>query len=73
MIDTYLEAYKATKKEIYLAKAKSIANALTLVQKEHNGDYPTMFTKYDMNFWLNSVVYPAKVMMKLGNTLEKLN
>ncbi|MGV3503432.1 MAG: hypothetical protein ACO1O1_06965 [Adhaeribacter sp.] len=66
MIDTYLEAYKATKKEIYLAKAQSIANALTLVQKEHQGDYPTMFTKYPMNFWLNSVVYPAKVMMKLA-------
>ncbi len=71
MIETYWEAYAATKKEIYLAKAKSIANALTLVQKEHNGDYPTMFTKYPMNFWLNSVVYPAKVMMALENNLKK--
>ena len=70
MIDTYREAYAATKKEIYLAKAQSIANALTLVQKEHNGDYPTMFTKYSMNFWLNSVVYPAKTMMGLENDLK---
>ncbi|MDF3076457.1 MAG: hypothetical protein K0S09_346 [Sphingobacteriaceae bacterium] len=71
MIDTYWQAYATTKKEIYKAKAQSIANALTLVQKEHNGDYPTMFTKYDMNFWLNSVVYPAKVMMDLADNLKK--
>ncbi len=71
MIETYWQAYMATKKEIYLAKAKSIANSLTLVQKEHKGDYPTMFTKYPMNFWLNSLVYPARVMMDLGNNLKK--
>ncbi|MEA4937566.1 MAG: hypothetical protein VB102_13155 [Paludibacter sp.] len=72
MIETYWAAYTATKKEIYLAKAKSIANAITLVQKEHDGDYPTMFTKYKMNFWLNSVVYPAKTMMKLEKNLQQL-
>lgn len=55
-----------------MAKAQSIANALTLVQKEHNGDYPTIFTKYPMNFWLNSVVYPAKVMMTLGKNLNQI-
>ncbi len=73
MMEAYWHAYATTKKEIYLAKAQSIANALTLVQKEHHGDYPTMFTKYPMNFWLNSVVYPAKTMMRLQNNLEKLN
>lgn len=73
MIDTYWEAYNTTKKEIYLAKARSIANALTLVQKEHNGDYPTMFTKYPMNFWLNSVVYPSRTMMALENNMESLS
>ncbi|MEA4983096.1 MAG: hypothetical protein VB066_10310, partial [Paludibacter sp.] len=72
MIETYWAAYTATKKEIYLAKATSIANAITLVQKEHDGDYPTMFTKYKMNFWLNSVVYPAKTMMKLEKNLQQL-
>lgn len=72
MIETYWAAYTATKKEIYLAKATSIANAITLVQKEHDGDYPTMFTKYKMNFWLNSVVYPAKTMMKLERNLQQL-
>ncbi len=72
MVETFWQAYVATKKEIYLAKAKSIANAFTKVQKEHNGDYPTFFTKYPMNLWLNSTVYPAKVLMTLQNNLSKL-
>ncbi len=62
MIDTYWEAYETTGKEIYLAKAKSIANSFTVVQQLHNGDYPTYFTKYRMGVWLNNTVYPAKVM-----------
>jgi len=72
MMETYWEAYTATKKEIYLAKAKSIANAFTLVQKAHDGDYPTFFTQYPMNKWLNSTVYPAKLMMKLEKNLQQL-
>ncbi len=71
MVETFWQAYVATKKEIYLAKAKSIANTFTKVQKENNGDYPTFFTKYPMNLWLNSTVYPAKVLMTLENNLNK--
>lgn len=67
------EAYNVTKKDMYLAKAKSIANTFTVVQNEHNGDYPTLFSKYKSNFWLNSVVYPAKMMMLLENNLKELN
>ncbi|MGV3503434.1 MAG: hypothetical protein ACO1O1_06975 [Adhaeribacter sp.] len=73
MIDTYWEAYKATKNDMYLAKAKSIANAFTVVQQVHGGDYPTYFTKYPLDNWLNSSVYPAKVMMNFDNNLKKLN
>lgn len=72
MIDTFWEAYKATGKEIYLAKAKSIANSFTLVQQEHEGDYPTYFTKYPMGFWLNNTVYPAKVMKNFQDNLSAL-
>lgn len=72
MLNTYLEAYKFTKKDMYLAKAKSIANSFTVVQKEHDGDYPTYFTKYKMNYWLNSAVYPAKVMMELADNLRTI-
>ena len=71
MIETYWHAYRATKKEIYRAKALSIANNFTRVQQEHNGDYPTMFTKYPMNFWINNAIYPARVMVNLQRDLEK--
>ncbi len=70
MIETYWHAYAATEKEIYLAKAKSIANALTLVQKENGGNYPGYFTKYPMQEWINGIVYPAKVMRSLANNLK---
>ncbi|MDO8541576.1 MAG: hypothetical protein Q7S40_14150 [Opitutaceae bacterium] len=72
MIDTYWDAYVATKKEVYLAKAVSIANNFTRVQKEHNGDYPTFFTKHPMPFWMNNSIYPAKVMMTLQRNLDKM-
>jgi hypothetical protein len=72
MVTTFWEAYNATKKDIYLAKAKSIANTFTVVQKLHGGDYPTYFTQYKMNYWLNSNVYPAKVLMDLENNINKI-
>lgn len=72
MIRTYREAYNATKKEIYLAKAKSIANAITLVQEANDGDYPTMFIRTPWTYWVNSVVYPAKEMMQLQNNLNNI-
>lgn len=70
MVETYWQAYHATKKEIYLAKAKSIANAFTVMQKEHDGNYSTYFTKYPIEQWLNSTVYPAKVLMNLEDRLK---
>ncbi|GAB2549772.1 hypothetical protein GCM10027189_35530 [Rufibacter soli] len=72
MVTTFWEAYDVTKNEMYLAKAKSIANSFTVVQSHHDGDYPTFFTKHKMNYWLNSNVYPAKVLMTLENDLAKL-
>lgn len=71
MMDTYRVAWEETGKPIYRAKAESFANSFTVVQKVHDGKYPTFFTKYPMNFWLNSVVYPAKFMMELERDLKK--
>jgi hypothetical protein len=71
MMETFLEAYKATGKDIYLAKAQSIANSFTLAQQAHKGDYPTYFTKYPLNLWLNSTVYPAKLLMNYNQLLGK--
>lgn len=72
MVTTFWEAYKVTKNEMYLAKAKSIANTFTVVQKLHDGDFPTFFTKHKMNYWLNSNVYPAKVLMDLENNIKNI-
>lgn len=71
MIDTYMLAYKVTGKEIYKAKAVSFANNFTRVQKLHDGDYSTYFTKYDVGFWINNAIYPAKIMMQLAKDLDK--
>ena len=73
MVDTYWEAYVATGKERYLAKAKSIANTFPEVQQYHDGNYVTHFTKHKMNFWLNNAVYPAKVLMNFERNLERLD
>lgn len=70
MIETYWHAYVATGKEVYRAKALSIANNFTRVQQLHDGDYPTMFTKYPMNFWINNSIYPAKVMITLQKEVD---
>lgn len=71
MMETYRIAYETTEKDIYLAKAKSIANTFTVVQKVNGGKYHTYFTKYPLGFWLNSAVYPAKFMMIMQETLNK--
>jgi hypothetical protein len=73
MIQTYWHAYTATKEEVYLAKAKSIANNFTRLQAEHDGDYPTMFTKYPTNYWINNCIYPAKVMIEFERQLETVS
>ncbi|MGV3527882.1 MAG: hypothetical protein ACO1OO_03225 [Flavisolibacter sp.] len=70
MMETFIYAYKATGKEIYKAKAASIANSFTVVQKAHKGDYPTYFTAYPLNHWLNSTVYPAKLLMNYKDVLD---
>jgi maltose/maltodextrin transport system substrate-binding protein len=78
LMKTYMSAYNATKRKIYLAKASSIANALTIEQKIHQGNYSIFLTKYPKledigGQWLNCIVYPAKEMIALGNELKKLN
>ena len=70
MIETYWYAYAATKKEVYLAKARSIANNFTRVQAVHDGEYPTFFTKYPQPLWINNSIYPAKVMATFHENLK---
>lgn len=72
MMKVYWYAYLATHKKIYLAKAKSFANTMTIVQQAHEGNYSTYFTKYNLEEWLNCNVYAAKEMIRFGLELKNL-
>jgi maltose/maltodextrin transport system substrate-binding protein len=66
MITAYVRAYQATRKPLDLAKAQSLANALTLAQQKHNGRYPTRMIDQDLAYWLNSTVNAARAMQLLA-------
>lgn len=65
MIETYLQAWLATRDRIYLAKARSLANSFIKVQQEHNGDYPTYFSTRGAigSYWINNTVYSARTLL----------
>jgi maltose/maltodextrin transport system substrate-binding protein len=66
MIVAYLAAYRATDKPLYLDKARSLANALTVAQQQHHGRYPTRMVREDLLYWLNSTVNTARAMRMLA-------
>jgi maltose/maltodextrin transport system substrate-binding protein len=66
MIVAYLRAYEATGQKLYLRKAQSLGNALTLAQQRHNGRYPTRMIERDLAYWLNSTVNSARAMQLLA-------
>lgn len=69
MIDAYVRAYQTTKNPIYLAKAQSLANALTEAQQLHNGRYPTRMVAHDLLYWVNSTVNTIKAMQLLARPM----
>jgi hypothetical protein len=72
MIMTYLAAYKATRDPLDLAKAQSLANALTVAQqRDGGGRYPTRMIEQDMQYWLNSTVNCAKAMRMLADETSR--
>jgi hypothetical protein len=78
MIDAYMNAYRATQKELYLAKAIGIANAVTITQHAEDGRYPTFWAtdrqKLDPDEmdWLNCTSYTVKMMLAMDSLLTKL-
>jgi hypothetical protein len=67
MIIAYLRAYEATGKPIYLAKAQSLGNALTVAQAQYKRRYPTrMYKTTDRTYWINSTINAARGMEMLG-------
>ena len=71
MIVAYIRAYDATGKQIYLAKADALANALTVAQQHHHGRYPTRMIKEDLSYWINSTINTARAMNVLGECHER--
>jgi len=65
MITAYVHAHRATHQPLYLAKAKALADALTIAQQKNNGRYPTRMIEQDLQYWLNSTVNTARSMQLL--------
>ena len=64
MISAWQAAYKATGKELYLAKARSLANTMTVAQQHFGGgQYPTWVRKTEGEIWLNNTVHAARLML----------
>jgi maltose/maltodextrin transport system substrate-binding protein len=66
MIVAYVRAYEVTHDPLHLAKARSLANALTVAQQMHDGRYPTRMIEHDLAYWLNSTVNTSKAMLLLA-------
>ncbi len=81
LIETYLSAYRATGKKLYLAKAKDLANTLLVVQKMHKGEYvtflvpPTPDGEFEQrgSLWMNCAQHVADVLFRLAGAGNSQN
>lgn len=72
MIDGWRVAYQVTRKELYLAKARSLANTLTIAQDYwKDGTYPTWVRKTEGEKWVNNVVHTARLMLDFAAVEER--
>ena len=76
MIAACVKAYEVTGKELYLAKACALADALVFSQQaDTTGWYPTYWWKikgsFREDYWLNCTAYDIKVMLNLAEVLER--
>jgi maltose/maltodextrin transport system substrate-binding protein len=66
----YGKAYEATGKEVYLAKARSLANTLVASQQHHGGGEIPTFPMTTVNFyWTNNSVYTALYLLELDGIM----
>lgn len=64
MISAWQAAYKVTRKDLYLAKARSLANSLTIAQRFWGGGaYPTWVRSTEGNNWINNTVHTSRMML----------
>jgi maltose/maltodextrin transport system substrate-binding protein len=72
LINTYLKAYHATKRPIYQAKARALANGLIAAQAwmaatyNGNGEIPTWLNGQPPTNWLNNSFYAAEAITAVG-------
>jgi maltose/maltodextrin transport system substrate-binding protein len=75
-IETFQVAYEATGKEIYLAKARSLANSMTIAQDSLTGEYPTYWEyerRHQLDGWINCATADARAMLGFADFLDKQN
>ncbi len=73
VIRAFLKAYEVTKRPLYLAKAKSLANTMTVVQDAQTGFYPTYwYVRRPKSYWFNCATYDCRVMLELADSLKAL-
>ncbi len=86
-IRAFTIAYKTTGDEIYLAKAMSLANNLTVAQSLSGGLFPTTMIQFPVEYknmsavgndnvnnwmgWINCATYSSESLLELGNVISK--
>ncbi|MBO7741291.1 MAG: hypothetical protein J6S21_01935, partial [Victivallales bacterium] len=69
VIDLWLTAYQATGKELYLEKARALADSLVREQRA-DGSIPTWFFSTDLPDWLNCTVRTANSLLNIDSALK---
>ncbi len=76
LIAAYQAIYNATGEDLYLAKAISLGNNMTVIQKRYDGRYSTWWRIQEgkaMEDWINCTVYDTRIMLQLHYLLEDMN
>lgn len=74
MIETYGRAYAVTGRDIFLAKAVSLANQMTLMQDEATGLMPTWWEKggWKAIGWINCAIADAETLLEFAELTDTL-
>jgi hypothetical protein len=76
LILSFVAAYEATGKELYIAKAVALANNMTRIQKHFGGRYTTWWQTNNQGWtydWINCAIFDAEVMMSFHDKIRKLD
>ena len=73
MINAYIRAYNKTKDALYLAKAMSLTNNITVWQNTASGFLPTLWKiGQGKDLWMNCAYESIKTLFFMDNYLNKL-